>query len=82
MIEPCNQKRWRLIRNGWVWLAPVLYVLSSGPTARVAFALPDALRKPVNHCLLCFYLPLLWAAVSWKLFGNILKWYLRLCGVF
>jgi hypothetical protein len=62
-------------------LAPVLYPLSTGPVCWLALKLPDALVRPVLDLLLTLYFPLLWAAVTWKPFGDILRSYLRLWGV-
>jgi len=82
MADEQDEKHSRSIIGAWMWVAPTVYVLSTGPIARIATMLPDELGRSVFYGLIILYYPLLFVAVTWKPFGDILKWYLKLWGFF
>src|SRR5215471_8159009 len=61
----------------WLCLAPVIYVLSVGPVAKIDQALHLDQKAPgVEHAIKPLYSPLMWCAMRSRPFGTALGWYI------
>jgi|SRR6516165_9799761 hypothetical protein len=61
----------------WLSIAPVIYVLSVGPVAKLDQALHLDQKAPaVEHIIKTLYSPLMWCAMHSRPFGTALGWYI------
>lgn len=79
--QPKPQEPIATHRGGGSWslllfIAPVIYVLSIGPVAKVALALHLDKSRAVEHTLEIIYFPVLWSAEHSQPFQRALDWYL------